>query len=497
MLTTQKTLHAHIPPEVSRITETLKNAGFEAYLVGGCSRDLLLKRQPKDWDVTTNATPEQIIALFEDTFYENSYGTVGVKNETEDETLKVVEVTPYRLEAGYSDFRRPDSVTFSKTLDEDLKRRDFTINAIALDIKDDKTEVIVDLFGGKDDLHSKTLRTVGDPNDRFGEDALRILRAVRLATELGFTINKETEEAIKTNAGLLEKIAKERIREEFNRIIMSKEPMKGLIMAQTLDILKFIAPELEKAVGVEQNQAHSYDVWEHLLRSLQHAADKEWPLDIRLAALFHDISKPETRRFSHETKQWTFYGHEVVGSRVTKRILENLRYSNKIIEKVTMLVRWHMFFADTEQISLSAVRRMIANVGQENIWDLMNLRICDRVGTGRPKENPYRLRKYKAMVEEALRAPVTVGMLKIDGKKIIETANTPPGPKIGHILHALLNEVLDKPDLNTEEYLAKRAQELIKIPDDELKALGEKGKETKAMEEEKNIKDIRSKYGVA
>lgn len=498
MLNSKKALRDNIPREVSRITETLEKAGFEAYLVGGCTRDLMLKKKPKDWDVTTNATPEEIIKLFPKTFYENDYGTVGVVNEdTEDETLKVVEVTPYRLETAYSDFRRPDSVTFSKTLADDLKRRDFTINALALNIKNDEEGTVVDLYDGTKDLKDKIIRTVGEPDERFGEDALRILRAVRLATELGFTINTETAEGIKKNGHLLEKIAKERIREEFNRILMSEEPMKGLKMAHDFQILQYIAPELEKGIGVEQTQAHAYDVWEHLLRSLQCAADKEWPLEIRLAALFHDISKPETRRFSQETKQYTFYGHEVVGSRVTRKILDNLKYSNKIIDKVVTLVRWHMFFTDTEQITLSAVRRMIANVGKENIWDLMNVRICDRVGTGRPKENPYRLRKYKAMIEEALRDPLTVGMLKIDGKKLMDVAKIPPGPKIGYTLHALLDEVLENPALNTEEYLLKRAQELIQLPETDLKALGEKGKEAKAQVEEQNIKDIRNKYKVS
>lgn len=498
MLNTHSFLHTKIPKEVSRITAILKNAGFEAYLIGGCTRDILLDKKPKDWDVTTNATPDEIIKLFPKTFYENNFGTVGVVNEeTEDDTLKVVEITPYRLEASYTDFRRPDSVTFSDSLEDDLKRRDFTINAIALDVIKDNEEKVIDLYNGKGDLEDKVIRTVGDANERFNEDALRILRAIRLATELGFTINKNTEGAIKSNAELLEKIAKERIREEFNRILMSNEPMKGILLAHTLGVLKYIAPDLEKGIGVEQTQAHSYDVWEHLLRSTQHAAEKGWPLEIRLAALFHDIAKPETRRFSHETNQYTFYGHEVVGSRVTRRILENLRYPKKTIEKVTKLVRWHMFFTDTEQITLSAVRRMVANVGEENIWDLMNVRICDRIGTGRPKENPYRLRKYKAMIEEALRAPLSVGMLKIDGNKIIEITKSKPGPKVGYILHALLEEVLENPELNTSEYLNKRTLELIKLSEEELKVLGEKGKKLRDEAEEENIKEIRKRYKVS
>jgi poly(A) polymerase/tRNA nucleotidyltransferase (CCA-adding enzyme) len=257
---------------------------------------------------------------------------------------------------------------------------------------------------------------------------------------------------------------------------------------------------LEKTYGIEQNQAHSYDVWEHLLHSVQHAADKGYRLDIRLTALFHDISKPETRRWAtHDGGnggQWTFYGHEVVGSRVTRKILTNLRYPTKLIDKVTTMVRWHMFFSDTEQISLSAVRRMIANVGRDNIWDLMNVRICDRIGTGRPKEDPYRLRKYHAMIEEALRDPISVGMLKIDGKKIMDVTRETPGPKIGFVLHALLEEVLDDPTKNTEEYLENEAKKLVELPENELRALGEEGKLSKEEADEEEIKKIRSKHWV-
>lgn len=487
-----------MPSEVAFVTETLKNKGFEAYIVGGCVRDLFIGREPKDWDVTTNATPEEIISCFEKTFYENTFGTVGVVQENAaTEQLKVIEVTPYRLETGYTDFRRPDEVKFSKSIEDDLKRRDFTINALAADVKDGKIINVIDLHNGQKDLKDKTIRAVGDANERFREDALRSLRAVRIATELGFMINKETEDAIVTHVTLLKHISWERIRDEFSRILLSDYPANGIFMAQKLGILKETVPELEAGIGVEQNQAHAYDVWTHLLKSLQHAADKKWDLDIRLAALFHDISKPETRRFSHETQQWTFYGHEVVGSRVTSKILERLKYPKKTIEKVVKLVRWHMFFADTESITLSAVRRMIANVGKENIWDLMNVRICDRIGTGRPKENPYRLRKYQSMIEEALHDPVSVAMLKIDGKRIMEVTQIQPGPKIGYLLNALLEEVIEDPSKNTPENLEKIAQELIKLSDEELKKRGDAGKETKEAEEERNLEEIRKKYHVS
>lgn len=488
-----------IPKEVTHVTETLKNAGFESFLVGGCVRDLFLNKKPKDWDVTTNATPEQIIPLFSHTFYENKFGTVGVAiDEADDETLKIIEVTPYRIESDYSDNRHPDKVTFSQKIEDDLKRRDFTMNALAYNPTNGE---IVDLYNGIENIKDKVIRTVGKPEDRFREDGLRILRAVRFQTELGFVVSPETEKAIIENANLLQNISKERIRDEFTKILMSEKPMDGLLMLRKLGLMKYVIPELENTYDIEQNQAHKYDVWEHLIRSVQTAADKNFSLEVRLTALLHDISKPEARRWATSTDegvggQWTFYGHEVVGSRTAKKILTELRYPSKVIEKVTTLVRWHMFFSDTEQITLSAVRRMIVNVGRENIWDLMNVRICDRIGTGRPKEDPYRLRKYHAMIEEALRDPVSVAMLKIDGKKIMDVTRVTPGPKIGWTLHALLEEVLDDPEKNTEEYLENRAKELFLLPENDLVALGEKGKQTKEKTDEEEIKKIRGKHWV-
>jgi tRNA nucleotidyltransferase (CCA-adding enzyme) len=482
-----------IPPSVVKITETLEKGGFEANLVGGCVRDLLLKRAPKDWDIATNATPEQIQGLFENTFYENKFGTVGVVSETEEESLKVVEVTPYRLEGEYSDARRPDSVIFSHSLEDDLKRRDFTINAFAYNISQGH---LVDLHKGQVDLESRVIRTVGKAKDRFAEDALRMLRAVRLASELSFAVEPETEKAILENASLLSKISKERIRDEFVRILLSDKPMDGVLLMRKLGILPYVLPDLERGVGIDQNQAHKYDVWEHNLRTLQHAADKKWSLELRLAGLLHDISKPETRRFSDEKKDWTFYGHDVVGGRVSKKILTDLKFPAKTIEKVSKLVRWHMFFSDPDQITLSAVRRTIRNVGEENIDDLLDLRVCDRIGTGRPKEQPFRFRKYKSMVEEARRDPISVGMLALDGGALMETLGEKPGPRIGWILHALLEEVLEDPAKNTVEYLRSRAGELAQLSDTELKSMGEKGKEKKEASEEEKIKQIRSKYWV-
>jgi len=484
----------NIPKEVSHVTGALENAGFEAYIVGGCVRDLIISKIPKDWDITTNAKPEEIENLFDNTYYNNDYGTVGVVNEeTEDETLKVVEVTPYRLESEYSDARRPDSVEFSDSIEHDLHRRDFTINAIAYS---ESKGQIIDPYKGQEDLGRKVIVAVGDPNERFAEDALRILRAIRLGAELGFSVDPDVTKAITNNSALLSQISKERIRDEFVRIVNSDEPMSALVIAQKLGVLGYIAKDLERGIDIDQNQAHKFSVFEHNLRTLQHAADKKWSLELRLAGLFHDISKPETRRWSDEKKDWTFHNHEVVGARVARAVLKDMHFSSATVEKVTKLIRWHMFFSDPDLITLSAVRRTIRNVGKENIWDLLDLRICDRVGTGRPKEQPFRFRKYKSMVEETLRDPIDVNMLKIDGSKIMEIGGEKPGPKIGFTLHALLEEVLDDPSKNTAEYMEKRAVELLKLPINELKKIGEKGKEKREQVEEVEVKKLRDKYWV-
>lgn len=483
-----------IPSEVSQVTKTLEDKGFLAYLVGGCVRDLIMNRKPKDWDVTTNATPEEIIELFPKTVYENRFGTVTIVNETTKQTeLKHIEVTPFRIEGKYSDNRHPDEIKFSDKIEDDLSRRDFTINSLSYRNTNGQ---LIDLFDGIKDIKNNVIRSVGSPDERLQEDPLRIMRAIRLSTELGFMINPDLNKAIKDNVNLLEKISIERIRDEVSRITMSSQPMSGYLLMKDLGILSIILPELEASVGVTQNKDHIYDVWEHSLRALQHSATKDWPLHIRLAALFHDIGKPPTRRWLKEKNDWTFYGHEVVGARMTEKILKRLKFSAKDIALIVKLVRNHMFFSDIEQITLSAVRRIVNKVGEENVWDLMKVRNCDRIGMGRPKENPYRLRKYESMIDEALRDPTSVKMLKINGNKLVETLNVKPGPKIGFILHALLDEVLNDPKKNTEKYLIERAQKLILLDESDLKKLGESGKEEKTKKEAEELKKIRKKHNV-
>ncbi|MEK7098587.1 MAG: CCA tRNA nucleotidyltransferase [Patescibacteria group bacterium] len=486
-------MKASIPTDVLEVHAKLRKAGFEAYLVGGCVRDILLKREPKDWDITTNAKPEEIQPLYEETFYENDYGTVGVVTQSESPRLKVIEITPYRIEGEYSNARHPDEVTWAKNLSDDLKRRDFTINALAYD---PETDTFIDEHGGKDDLKKKVIACVGDPSERFAEDALRMLRAIRIAAELDFALDGKTAQGIADNAGKLAEISRERVRDEFVRIIESDRPLQALYVAQKLGILHSLVPELEEGIGCQQNQAHSFDVFEHLMRSLQHAADKKWPLDVRLAALLHDIGKPATRRHSDEKNDWTFYGHDVVSARMTKKILSDLKFPKELIQKVELLVRWHMFFSDPDTVTLTAVRRLISRVGAHNMDDLVNLRVCDRIGTGRPKAHPFRLRKYMSMIDEAMRDPVSVSMLKINGNRIIEMGER-PGRKIGWTLHALLEEVLDDPSKNTEEYLEHRTGDLLAMPESELKALGEEGKDRKSEEDAAAVKALRDKHHVS
>ncbi len=483
-----------VPLEVQQISNTLEKAGFEAYLIGGCVRDLLIGKTPKDWDLTTNATPEEIQNLFPESYLNNDYGTVGVKNEeTTDETLEIVEVTPYRTESGYSDSRRPDKVEFGVSLEEDLKRRDFTVNAIAYRLTNNE---LVDLFSGIDDIKKKRLKTVGDPGDRFSEDALRMIRAVRLATELNFAIEAETMVAITKNSQLLSRISIERIAEEFSKIIDSSVPMQGIVFLEKLGLLDYIIPELKEGIGCEQGGIHAFDVYEHLLRTCQAAADKGFSTELRYAALLHDIAKPATRRTGGKNKLYTFFGHEVVGAKMTKKILQRLKMPKEFTENVVNLVRWHMFFADPDEITLAAVRRTITRIGREHIDDLLNLRVCDRIGTGRPKEQPFRFRKYKAMVDQALRDPISVKMLKIDGDKIMDITGEKPGKRLGYILHTLLEEVLEDTAKNDEKYLESRVIELIKLPEEDLKKLAEAGKEKQAAEEAAALKAIAKEHKV-
>ena len=491
----------NIPQEIKKISSQLKKSGFEAYLVGGCLRDLILSEvegqlsKPKDWDIATNAKPEEIQKIFPDNVYENQFGTVGVKVETEDETLKVVEITTLRKEGKYTDKRHPDAITFAKTIKEDLSRRDFTINAIALKL-DAATlnENLVDPFDGQTDLKKKIIRAVGNPEERFQEDALRLMRAVRFSAQLGFSIEFKTGQAVKNNSGLLEFIAKERIRVELEKLLMAKKAAEGVKEMEKLGLLRYVIPELREGIGVTQNKHHIYTVFEHNFRSLDYAAENNFPLDVRIASLLHDVGKPKAKE--GDGPDCTFYGHQIVGARMTARILDRLRFAKKDLEKISLLVREHMFVYDPETVSLAGVRRLLRRVGAENIEDLLKLREADRIGSGVPKAQPYRLRYLKAMIEKVRKDPVSPKMLKINGNDVMTELKIEPGPKIGKILDILLEEILDDPKLNIKTKLTKRVEELNKLTERELDALAEKAKQ-KAEDVQKRIdEEIKKKYFV-
>lgn len=505
-----------IPKEILWVLNVIILAGYKAYLVGGCVRDLILGRKPKDWDIATEAWPDEILKIFPDAIYENEFGTVRVKTNSLDETLKIIEITTFRHEGRYSDFRHPANIQFAKTIEEDLARRDFTINALALEIQKPKILnknlefkikkpgfILVDPFGGQKDLENKIIRAVGDPAKRFKEDALRLLRAPRILVELEslnigsslhWQIEKETFLAIKKNAPLLKNISAERIRDEFIKIIITKEASRGILLLEELGLLEYIVPELREGIGVTQNKHHIYTVFEHSVRALNYASEKNYSLEIRLAALFHDIAKPRTKK--GEGPEATFLGHEYLGAKMTQKILERLKFSREVINKVVHLIKYHMFYYNVGEVTASGVRRFIARVGIENVDDLMKVREADRIGSGVPKAVVYKMRHLLYMIEKVRRDPISPKMLKINGNNLMEILNIGAGPKIGQILNILLEEVLDNPKRNNKKYLTKRAKELNNLDDETLKQMVEKAKKKQQEFEEGIEKEIKRKYYV-
>jgi len=485
-----------IPKEVKTIILKLEEAGFEAYVVGGSVRDFLLAQsgveglEPKDWDITTNAKPEEIQKLFPDSFYENNFLTVSVLTGSKIENLQEIEVTAYRLETKYSDRRHPDNVKYAQKLQDDLSRRDFTVNAMAMSEKKE----IIDLFGGKEDLKNKIIKTVGNAEERFGEDALRMLRAVRFATTLGFAIEEKTAEAIKKNSNWLEAVSKERIRDEFVKIIMADNAAKGIELLRELNLLKYIIPELLENYGVTQSKHHIYDCYTHAIKALEFCAKKKLGLDVRLASLLHDIGKPRTK--SGQGDDATFYNHEIVGARMVFHILTDLKFSKKEIEKITKLVRFHLFYYNVDEVKDASVRRLVKNVGPENMEELLQVRQADRIGSGVPKAEPYKLRHLKYLIEKVSKDPISVKMLKINGADLMEILAEKPGPKIGQILDALLGVVLDDPKKNNKKYLETEAKKFAKLPENHLKELAERSKEEKAEVQNQENKIVKDKYWV-
>ena len=484
----------NVPIEVSGVIKKLSEAGFEAYAVGGCVRDLLRKKKPKDWDVTTSAKPQEIVDLFPDSFYENRFLTVTVKTGSEEGALKEIEVTTFRAEGKYTDKRHPDEVRFAKTLDEDLSRRDFTVNAIAVDTLHNK---LIDPFSGQSDIEKKLLRAVGDPHIRFEEDALRMMRAVRFSVQLDFKIEENIREAIKKSAGGLRYIAHERIRDELIKIIKTPRAREGIELMHELGLLQFVIPELEEGIGME-NRPRIFTIWEHNLKALEWGVTQKYPLDVSIAALLHDAGKARTKG-PKKNGEWTFYGHDVVGAKMATQILSRLHFPRAMVEKIAILIRWHLFKYDPDEgITDSAVRRLIRHVGAENMNDLVKLRICDRMGMDVPKAVPYRLRHFQFRIEKLLReeeAP-TPKMLKVNGEDIMKELGLQPGPKIGRIIEVLLQEVIDEPKKNHSETLLKRIHELGGLSDDDLQKMADASESKVELAESDRIGQIKKKYYV-
>ena len=485
-----------IPKEVKNVLKALEGADFEAYVVGGCVRDLLLGLEPKDWDITTNAKPEEVQKLFAGSFYENEFGTVGVKTSSKDANLHVIEVTTYRVEEKYTDKRHPDKVSFTRNLEDDLGRRDFTVNAMALRQAQGKQakQEIVDIFGGQEDLKNTILRAVGNPDDRFKEDALRMMRAVRLAAELGFKIEDKTLKAVEKNAKSIDLIAKERVRDEFIKIIDAKRAYSGVLLLQDTGILKVILPELAAGVGVGQNKHHVYTVFEHNTLALKWAADHDYPFHVKLAALLHDVGKPNVKR--GEGPDSTFYGHEIVGSKMARKALQRLKFPEKLVDNISMLVKYHLFYYNVGEVTEKSVRRLVAKVGPENMGDLIKIRICDRMGSGVPKPEPYSLRHFQYMVEKVQKDPISPKMLKVNGSDIMSILKVEPGPRVGQVLAILLDEVLDDPKRNTKKYLGEKVKELGGLSDKEIQRLTKAAKEKEKEFEEAVDEETKEKYWV-
>ena len=490
-----------IPTPLLYVVEKLEAAGFEAYVVGGAVRDILLKKGGiKDWDITTGATPEQVLGLISESFYDNAFGTVmvapkhvvaqmkgeGIDIDWSEEELNswdVFDITTFRSEGGYSDRRRPDVVEWGKSLEEDVARRDFTINAMALKMQkakgkdasyaeasagkqNDKEKFknyleceveLIDYFEGKRDLQNKLIRTVGDPQERFDEDALRMMRAIRFGAELSFSIAEGTLSAIKEKAALIKEISGERVRDELLKIMASPYPADGIKLMYTSGLLEQVLPELLEAVDVPQGGHHIYDVWNHMVESLRECPARD-PM-VRLATLLHDIGKPRTMR-RQGPRGVTFYGHEVVGARLAAQIADRLRLSKKQKARLVMLVRWHMFTYDPKMTD-AAIRRFIRRVGRENINDMMMLRVGDRKGGG-SRATSWRLRELQERIGENLYEPMGVGDLVIDGNELMQALDIKPGPKVGKILNQLFEEVMEDKLPNEKEKLLERTKELAR-----------------------------------
>ena len=450
-------LSAACPAHVLTLLQQLHAHGHAAYLVGGSVRDTLLGRRETDWDLATDARPERMLHLLPGSVYENAFGTVAVRRGGQ-----VVEITTFRHEHEYADFRRPHRLEFGDDIRADLARRDFTVNAIGwgVDAGTDGFEpAIVDPFDGLADVEAGILRAVGDPDARFREDALRMVRAVRLAATLGFEIERATRAAIEANAPLVGHLSGERIAAELGKLLAAPRPSVGLQLAHETGVLAVISPELAAQRGVPQNKIDGEDLWDHTLRSVD-AAPADRPV-VRLAALLHDIGKPATLADGH------FHHHDVVGAEQAEALLDRLRYPRAATHEVVDLVRHHMFTVDPDA-SDAAIRRFIKRIGRDRVDALLALRRADDIGSGRPGDSPS-LVAFRARIDAELAAEAALDRyaLKIDGTDLIRELGVQPGPRLGRILDELVERVISDPALNEAPTLLLLAQGMLADMQDE------------------------------
>lgn len=463
-----------LDPILKKFGKVFEENGFEAYLVGGAVRDILLNKPCSDWDVATNATPEQVMSMFKFVIPTGiAHGTVTVhfgKGEKKEE----IEVTTFRTESDYSDGRHPDKIEYAATIEEDLSRRDFTMNAIAVNLKDGK---LVDPFGGQKDIKKKIIRTVGNPNERFMEDGLRPIRALRFASQLKFSIEKDTFSEIEKPdvQKKITSISIERFRDEFLKMLKSEKPSVGLKLMEETGILKLFIPEFEACRGCIQGDGrgfHDFDVLDHLFYACDGAPSEPPKYKVRLAALFHDIAKPQVRKIvrgqdgDDDIEQFTFYNHDNLGAKVTETILRRLKFSNEEIADVSHLVKNHMFHYESSWTD-AAVRRFIVRVGLSYMDDLFDLRIADVYGMhnnsvdlrcSQTSENLLELKERIQKITEKQNA-LSLKDLAVNGKDLIEHG-IPAGKKLGLILNELFETVLEDPEMNEKEKLLTLAKNL-------------------------------------
>jgi tRNA nucleotidyltransferase (CCA-adding enzyme) len=456
-----------IPSHIVGVCRKLRDAGFEAWLVGGAVRDLLLDREAHDFDVATSAHPPEVTQVFGRRHViptGEKHGTVTVLVTRDKGDREHVEVTTFRGEGAYSDGRRPDSVSFVSSLVEDLRRRDFTMNAVAYDPLTDRVE---DPFAGRADLDQKLIRAVGDALERFREDGLRTMRAVRFAAQLGFALDPSTEAAIPETLEVFKKVSAERVRDELVKILSSKKPSVGLELMRKTGLLAASLPELMEGVGFHQNRFHSYDVWGHTLVAVDNTALGSAvgpPWIVRLAALLHDVAKPRTAAPKPDSPgDNTFFRHEHVGAKMSDEIARRLKLSTQEREHLVNLVGNHMFWYSAEW-SDGTVRRFISRVGAEAVEDLFSLREGDVHARGRGEDPGTEISELKRRVGEQLRAEAALKItdLAVGGADVMRILQCKPGPVVGEVLRRLLERVLDDAELNSYDKLEKLVPEVAR-----------------------------------